>query len=115
MKYLNNLILLISNGGVMLCCVIPALLVSLGLGSTLATFLSDYPIFVKVTKYKDFLFLFAFVTLIINAIIIKKNKNKMCDINNLEKECSEVKTVSEKLYYFSLFIFIISLYLSYFY
>lgn len=113
MRLINNLVLLISNGGVMLCCVLPAILVSLGLGSSLATFLSEYPIFIKITSYKDYIFLFVFFILSFNGYILYKNNKKVCEINNLNKECIEVKRVSKLLYFISIFIFLISLYLSY--
>lgn len=113
MKFFNNLILLILNGGVMLCCVIPAILVSLGLGSTLATFLNHYPIFIKISEYKNYIFIFVFLILIINGFILYTNKNRSCDINSLEQECTEVKSVSLILYYLSIVIYLISLFLSY--
>ena len=113
MKFINNLILLISNGGVMLCCVLPAILVSLGLGSTMVTFLNEYPIFIKITEYKNYIFSVVLFILFFNGFVIYKNRNKFCEIEGLKNECSQVKSVSILLYIFSIIIYLISLFLSY--
>ena len=113
MKFLSNLSLLIANGGVMLCCVLPAILVSLGLGSTLVTFLDNYPIFIEITKHKAYIFIGVFILLVINGVLIYRSQNQVCEIDEISKECDEVKSASKGIYIFSVIVYFISLYLSY--
>lgn len=112
MKYFSNIILLISNGGVMLCCVFPAIMVMLGLGGTLVTLFQDYPILLKIGMYKNYIFSTVFLLLLLNFFLIKKQEKDLCDLENLE-ECRNTKKVSKKLFMISLIIFIISFSLSY--
>lgn len=113
MKFIRNLSLLIANGGVMLCCVLPALLVTFGFGGVLVTFLGEYPLFIEISRHKGWIFFGAFLILLLSGFSLYANREQVCQVNSLSKECVEVKTASKILYIISLIIFITSLYLSY--
>ena len=50
---------LFTSFGTLLCCALPSLLVLLGLGATLASFLSATPWLVSMSRHKNWVFLFS--------------------------------------------------------
>jgi mercuric ion transport protein len=51
-----NYLSLFTSFGTLLCCALPSLLVLLGLGATVASFLSAVPWFVTVSRHKNWVF-----------------------------------------------------------
>jgi hypothetical protein len=67
------------------CCVIPIMLISIGLGSTLAALFSTFPLLPKLSHYKDLLFIISAASIAI-SIYSHTNQNKC-----LEEVC-EIRT-----------------------
>jgi len=97
-KYFLNSLSLIFSFSTLICCGIPALLVFLGLGSFLASFISAFPYITVLSEYKSSLFLISFVLILIGVLY---NKKSLCSIDEKEK-CQENKSTSLKILYFSL-------------
>ena len=53
---LMNYLSLFTSGGTLLCCALPSLLVLLGLGATVASFLSAMPWLVALSHHKNWVF-----------------------------------------------------------
>lgn len=65
----------------LLCCALPALLVSLGLGATMISLTSAIPQIIWVGEHKNFVFSFAFLMLSISTFFVYKNRNAPCPID----------------------------------
>ena len=65
----------------LLCCALPALLVSLGLGASMITLTNTIPQIVWVGENKIYVFSFAVVMLTISSVLTYKNRNAPCPID----------------------------------
>src|SRR6187401_2683181 len=59
---------LFASFGTLLCCALPSLLVLLGLGATVASFLSAVPWLVTVSHHKNWVFLVSGVLIVTNFV-----------------------------------------------
>lgn len=101
-----NYLTLFSSAGTLLCCALPALLVSLGLGVVMAGLATHVPGLIWVSENKFMVFVFAGSMLVINGFIIFKNRNAPCPIDpQLRKACVSGRKFSLIIYLISLFIF----------
>ena len=57
-----------ASTGTIVCCALPALLVTLGAGASLSFFLGAFPEIILISQYKDFVFLFAFIFILFAGI-----------------------------------------------
>lgn len=72
---------LFTSVGTLLCCALPALLVSLGLGATMITLTSAFPQIIWVGENKNLVFSFAFIMLSISSFMTYRNRNAPCPID----------------------------------
>lgn len=72
---------LFTSVGTLLCCALPALLVSLGLGATMLSLTSAVPQIIWVSENKVYVFTMAFVLLSLNSVWIYLNRNAPCPID----------------------------------
>jgi hypothetical protein len=70
---LANYLSLFTSSGTIVCCALPALLVSIGAGAALSSLIAVFPQLVILSIYKIPIFMGAFVMLIISAIPSKKS------------------------------------------
>ncbi len=47
---------LFASGGTLICCALPIILVTLGLGATVAAFTSSFPLLVTIAQHKAWVF-----------------------------------------------------------
>ena len=110
--YLKNitlpLISLFSSFGTLICCALPALLVSLGAGAVLAGLITNLPQLLYLSKYKIYVFGIAGVLIIASGYMLWINRNAPCPIDPIEaKLCNKLRKLSKYIYIFSLIIFLI--------
>ncbi len=72
---------LFTSVGTLLCCALPALLVSLGLGASMITLTKAIPQITWIGEHKNYVFSFAFLMLIISSVLTYKNRNAPCPID----------------------------------
>jgi len=94
--------------GTLICCAIPALLVTLGLGASLASTISAFPQLVWFSEHKDIVFTFAGVMILLAFAMRIFVKEKECPIDPvLAKACKQSRVVSGVILYLSLALYII--------
>ena len=104
-RWLNNLVVLAGSSATLICCVLPALLVSLGLGASLVSMMDYMPWLPWLSQYKWTIFTIAGILLIYNHQVLKK---QVCAIEDKDK-CEEVMSVNRKIHYVAVFIYVASL------
>lgn len=104
-KWINSIIVLSSSFSTLICCVLPALFVSLGLGSTLVSIIDFFPIIPWLSQYKWTIFIIAGLLLIFNHFNLKK---QMCSIENPE-DCLRIYKVNKIINNIAIIIYITSL------
>lgn len=103
-----NYFTLFGSLSTLICCALPALLVSLGLGAVLAGLASNVPALIWASENKAVLFIFAGTMLAINGFILWKNRNASCPIDpELRDTCIKGRKLSRNLYIISLSIYLI--------
>tara|TARA_B100000579_G_scaffold268505_1_gene221577 strand:+ start:811 stop:1191 length:381 start_codon:yes stop_codon:yes gene_type:complete len=102
------LISLFTSFGTLICCALPALLVSIGAGAVLAGLVSNFPILLFLSKYKIYVFSLAGFLILISGYILWVTRNSPCPIDPIAaKMCSRLRTFSIYIYVLSVMIFLI--------
>lgn len=106
MKKVTQFLTLFTSFSTLLCCALPALLVSLGLGAAMAGFLSKYPQLIWLSENKLFIFIAGGMLLGLGGILQFSLPKKECPID-FKEACEETKDWSKPLYFVSLIIYLI--------
>ena len=110
-----NYLTLFTSSGTIICCALPALLVSIGAGAALSSLISIFPKLIILSTYKIPIFIGAFIMLIISGVIQYLVKNLPCPADKkLANECKKTRRVSLIMYFLSLGIFTIGFLFAFF-
>lgn len=91
----------------LICCALPALLVTIGAGAALAGIVSAAPWLVAFSKYKVSAFIIAGIMLLLAATIHYKNRNAPCPANPAQaKACKKLRLLSKWILYLSAAIYL---------
>lgn len=105
---------LFTSFSTLLCCALPALLVTIGAGTTLASIVSVSPWLVSLSKYKIYTFLFSAFMLSAAGIMRYKNKDNFCPVDPKQaKACKRLKQISAIIYWGSVTIFLIGFFFAF--
>ena len=97
-----------SSGGTLICCALPALLVSLGAGAVMASVVSSVPQIVLFSEHKLGVFIFAGAMLSISGFLQWKARFLPCPSDKaLAKLCHKTRVNSLRVYIFSVSVFLI--------
>jgi len=103
-----SLLSLFSSGGTLICCALPALLVSLGAGAVMASLVSSVPQIVWFSEHKLVVFTFAGVMLSISGFQQWKARSLPCPSDKeLAELCNKTRVNSLRVYFFSVSVFLI--------
>ena len=109
MQKIIAFITLFSSSSTLVCCALPALMVAIGAGSTLAAMITYIPALIWLSVYKIPIFIFAGIMLTVSGIMQYYNKNQACPIDSSQNQaCSTSKKISKYVYILSLTIYLIS-------
>ena len=98
----------------LICCALPALLVSLGAGAAVIGLVSTFPELIWLSEHKIGLFIFAGVMLTISGISRYLTRNAPCPIEPAQaKACLRLRRISAGIFYFSLLIYIVGFYFAF--
>ena len=104
---LPNLVALLASSSTLICCALPALLVLLGAGASLANFITIFPFFIVLSKHKILISIIATVTLSLAGYLNYKTYHMPCPADpRLGKQCMQTRKRSVYIYIISVFIFI---------
>ncbi|MBK9294504.1 MAG: hypothetical protein IPM57_08675 [Oligoflexia bacterium] len=109
-----NYLTLFSSTGTLICCALPALLVSLGLGAVIAGLAGNIPGLVWLSENKISVFIFSGSLLAINGFLIWTNRNAPCPIDpKLRDVCIKGRKFSRNIYFTSLVVFFIGFFFAF--
>ena len=99
---------LFTSFSTLICCALPALLVSLGLGATLVGLVSNVPGLIWISENKNLVFIASFLMLSSSMIYQYQARSLPCPIDPEEaRACSTARKVSMYISVFSLVIWMI--------
>lgn len=111
---LLNYFTLFGSLSTLICCALPALLVSLGLGAVLAGFASNVPGLIWVSEHKAQVFGLSAAILSLNGSILWQNRNAPCPIDpKLREACISGRKTSRNLFVVSVLIFLVGFFFAY--
>ena len=106
MNRVANFLILFTSMSTLLCCALPALLVSVGLGAVMAGLASNVPGLIWISENKLGVFIFAGSMLAVNGVWLWSQRNAPCPIDpKLRDACISGRKISKIIYFISLGIF----------
>lgn len=99
---------LFTSGGTLICCALPALMVSLGAGAAMAGLVGAFPQIVWLSEHKVALFIVAGIMLLLAGAMQWRARSLPCPIEpSLAAACMRSRKLSIVVYLFSVAIFLI--------
>jgi microsomal dipeptidase-like Zn-dependent dipeptidase len=94
---------LIASGGTLVCCVLPAAMVALGAGASLAGLVSAVPQLIWLSTHKAVVFGSAFALLAISGILLWRARGLPCPADpHLARACTRLRRTSLGLWFVAL-------------
>jgi len=115
---LRNIVLqvltIFSSFSTLLCCALPALLVSVGAGAALASVITTVPQLVWVSEHKIPLFAFAGLMLVLSGISTYRNRSAPCPADPAQaKSCLRLRRLSARVFYLSAIVYVIGFFFAF--
>lgn len=105
---------LFTSVGTLLCCALPALLVTLGMGAALAGFISTVPWITAISEYKKLVFAISGVMLALAAFMQWRARNSPCPADLAQaKACKRLRLASKIILGFSIMIYLIGFFFAF--
>jgi len=112
-KYLTTLSLFTSFS-TLLCCALPALLVTLGMGAALIGLVQNVPELIWFSAHKIYFFAFSGILLAFTGAMQWKNRNAPCPIDaEKARACMRLRKTSKWIYLVSLGIYSIGFFFAF--
>ena len=106
LKRLLPYVTLFSSFSTLICCALPALLVTLGLGASLASFLGSYPELIWFSENKALVFGFGGLMLLLTGVSRWHQKSLACPTDpELRVACEKTRGVAGGVFYGSLTLY----------
>ena len=118
MTYLRTIAIeslaLLGSLGTLLCCALPALLVSLGAGAAMAALVTNVPQLVWLSEHKVPLFIITATMLVISAVTTYLNRRLPCPTDPQKaKSCVRVRRLSASIFFVSLAIYAVGFFFAF--
>ncbi len=111
---LTSFLALFSSVGTLVCCALPALLVSIGMGSVFLSLTTAVPQLIWLGEHKTLLFTVSFVLLSASSLMAYINRNAPCPIDiKLRNACIKGRKYTKIILVISWIIFAIGFFFSY--
>jgi mercuric ion transport protein len=112
---LVSILSLFTSFSTLICCALPALLVTLGMGVVMAGLASDLPFLATMSQYKGWTFGVATVLIGLNFWLVYRKQNEVCEIGEDGKEtsCDTASRWSKVILWISAVLLFIGFFMSY--
>jgi hypothetical protein len=101
--FFSSLLTLFASSSTLVCCAIPALLVSLGAGAALASVVAAFPQIVWISENKEIIFFISTIMMLIGGVVQWRNRYAPCPVDpKLRQACLRTRKVSLGIYLISL-------------
>lgn len=105
---------LFTSLGTLICCALPALLVTLGMGAALAGFISTAPWITTISDYKEYVFAGAGIMLALSTYLQWRGRHAPCPADPAKaKACARLRTISWFILGFSLLIYAVGFFFAF--
>lgn len=109
-----NYLTLFGSMSTLICCALPSLLISLGLGAVMAGLASNVPGLIWMSEHKLKVFAFAGAMLLMNGMLLWYNRNAPCPTDpKVRDACIKGRKTSKIIYFISLGIYLLGFFFAY--
>lgn len=108
-----NFLSLFTTTGTLLCCALPSLLVAVGAGAVVASVISAAPWLAWLSRYKEWLFLFAGLMIALNLALIYRPRGIVACTVGAGKACDDASRLNKFVLWLSAGIYLIGLFMAY--
>lgn len=112
--FFASLTSLLASSSTLICCALPALMVTLGAGAALSGLVAAFPQIVWISEHKDGVFLLSIVLMAFSGLLQWRNRNAPCPTDlSLRNACLKTRKVSRVIYWFSLLFLLVGAWFAY--
>lgn len=105
---------LFTSAGTLVCCALPALLVTLGAGATLAGIVGTAPWLIALSKYKILTFGVSGAMLLIAGVALWRARNAPCPIDPAQAmACARLRKTSNWIYLLSVLLWCVGFFFAF--
>jgi hypothetical protein len=105
---------LFTSMGTLVCCALPALLVTLGMGAALAGFVGTAPWITVLSTYKEWVFAGAGIMLVLSAFMQWRGWHAPCPADPAKaKACMRLRKISWAIFIFSMIIYLVGFFFAF--
>ena len=105
---------LFTSFSTLICCALPALLISIGMGASLASLVSAFPWIIFISKYKIQTFILAAVLLVFSVYLFWQGRNAPCPSDPIQaKICSKLRFINLIMLFISLVIYLVGFFFAF--
>jgi hypothetical protein len=109
-----EILTILSSFSTLVCCAIPAALVSIGAGAALASVVTAVPQLVWLSEHKIQLFAFAGLMLALSGVSAYRNRKARCPADPMQaRACMRLRCWSASIFYFSAAIYVIGFFFAF--
>ncbi len=112
-NYLLSFFGLFASISTILCCALPIILVTLGMGAAFASLTSSFPALIWLAERSGYIFILAIIFLVIAGYFIFLRPQSCPADQNLAKICLKTKKINNIIWLISVTILAISLFFKY--
>jgi hypothetical protein len=110
----SALLALVTSSGTLVCCTLPALLVSIGAGAALSSLVSTVPQLVLLSEHKGWVFGVAAAMLALAGVVQWRNRFAPCPVDPaLRASCLQARRWSRNVYLVSVVLFAVGVLFAY--
>lgn len=95
---------LFTTTGTLVCCALPIMLVTLGMGATVVSMTSAFPVLIVLSQYKLWVFAFSGAMLVISSWLLFRPDRTCPTDTMLEQACNTAHKWNKRIYWSSVVI-----------
>jgi hypothetical protein len=112
--WLMSTLSLFTSAGTLLCCALPALMVSIGAGAALAGLVSTAPWLVALSRYKAWTFGISALMIVVAGVLRFRARNAPCPIDPEQaKACDRLRRISAVIYWASVGVWLVGFFFAF--
>lgn len=113
-EILSPILTLFTSFGTLICCALPALFVTLGMGAVLASLITIFPWITIFSKFKIYFFIGSGLMLLFSGYLFLRSKNAPCPTDpKIAIACAKTRNINLIILLISLSIYIVGFFFAF--
>ncbi len=104
---------LFASSGTLICCALPIILVTLGMGATVASLTSAFPLLITLSLHKTWVFSLSAALLLLSLWLLYRPGRHCPSDPQLAERCQQAQTWNRRIVWFSIVLWSIGFFAAY--